>query len=129
MILYIHTLTRKLCQPLMCLQKTVVAKSSFSVSLQTPANVIHIPRRYKYDFSKEKMDPRRPLPMTSRERNMSTFLYLLSLAVLTVGASYAAVPLYRIFCQQTGYGGTTQVGHDTDKIGIMKPNKEKRITV
>lgn len=25
------------------------------------------------------------------------------------GMSYAAVPLYRIFCQMTGYGGTTQV--------------------
>jgi cytochrome c oxidase assembly protein subunit 11 len=26
-----------------------------------------------------------------------------------VGATYAAVPLYRIFCQVTGYGGTTRV--------------------
>lgn len=25
-----------------------------------------------------------------------------------VGASFAAVPLYRVFCQVTGYGGTTQ---------------------
>ncbi len=25
-----------------------------------------------------------------------------------LGASFAAVPLYRIFCQATGYGGTTQ---------------------
>ena len=27
------------------------------------------------------------------------------------GLSFAAVPLYRIFCQQTGYGGTTQVAY------------------
>lgn len=26
-----------------------------------------------------------------------------------VGAAYAAVPLYRLFCQVTGFGGTTQV--------------------
>lgn len=26
-----------------------------------------------------------------------------------VGLSYAAVPLYRAFCQETGFGGTTQV--------------------
>lgn len=26
-----------------------------------------------------------------------------------VGMAYAAVPLYRLFCQVTGYGGTTQV--------------------
>ena len=29
--------------------------------------------------------------------------------ILMVGAAYAAVPLYRLFCQVTGYGGTTQV--------------------
>lgn len=26
-----------------------------------------------------------------------------------IGASFAAVPLYRLFCQVTGFGGTTQV--------------------
>ena len=35
--------------------------------------------------------------------------YVFALAVATAGAAYAAVPLYRVFCQQTGYGGTTQV--------------------
>ena len=25
-----------------------------------------------------------------------------------IGMAYASVPLYRIFCQVTGYGGTTQ---------------------
>ena len=32
---------------------------------------------------------------------------LVPLAML--GAAYAAVPLYQLFCQVTGYGGTTQV--------------------
>ena len=27
-----------------------------------------------------------------------------------VGLSFAAVPLYRVFCQATGYGGTPQIG-------------------
>jgi len=38
------------------------------------------------------------------------------LAVAMVGAAYASVPLYNIFCKVTGYGGTTQtaeVGADT----------------
>jgi cytochrome c oxidase assembly protein subunit 11 len=30
-------------------------------------------------------------------------------AVVMLGLSYAAVPLYRMFCQATGFGGTTQV--------------------
>ena len=34
-----------------------------------------------------------------------------------VGAAYAAVPLYRMFCQLTGYGGTTQrVTQYSDRI-------------
>lgn len=35
-------------------------------------------------------------------------LGLLAIALAMVGMAFAAVPLYRIFCQQTGYGGTTQ---------------------
>lgn len=68
---------------------------------------------------------------TTAERNKSTLLYLLSLAILTAGASYAAVPLYRMFCQVQGYGGitTTQVGHDTEKVEAMEPQKERLITI
>ncbi len=31
-----------------------------------------------------------------------------SVAIGMVGVAYAAVPLYRVFCQVTGFGGTTQ---------------------
>lgn len=33
---------------------------------------------------------------------------LFGVAFAMLGAAYAAVPLYKIFCQVTGYGGTTQ---------------------
>ncbi|CAN0881710.1 Cytochrome c oxidase assembly protein COX11, mitochondrial [Linum grandiflorum] len=35
-------------------------------------------------------------------------MYLTGLVVVMVGCTYAAVPLYRTFCQATGYGGTVQ---------------------
>ena len=35
-------------------------------------------------------------------------LLCLSVAAAMIGLSYASVPLYRIFCQATGFGGTTQ---------------------
>jgi hypothetical protein len=45
----------------------------------------------------------------SREKSSRRTLgYLVGVAVAMVGASYAAVPLYRRFCQATGYGGTVQ---------------------
>jgi cytochrome c oxidase assembly protein subunit 11 len=39
--------------------------------------------------------------------NLKTGLMAASIAVGMVGMGFAAVPLYRIFCQVTGFGGTT----------------------
>ncbi|MGQ0741763.1 MAG: cytochrome c oxidase assembly protein [Alphaproteobacteria bacterium] len=41
-------------------------------------------------------------------RNDAVLLSCLAFVAVMVGASFAAVPLYRIFCQVTGYGGTPQ---------------------
>jgi len=43
-----------------------------------------------------------------RTANRRTALALGGVATAMIGASFAAVPLYRLFCQVTGYGGTTQ---------------------
>ena len=40
--------------------------------------------------------------------NRKVALVMLSLAGGMLGLGFASVPLYRIFCQVTGYGGTTQ---------------------
>ena len=37
-----------------------------------------------------------------------------------LGMSFAAVPLYQIFCQVTGYGGTTQKADDTTGVILNK---------
>ena len=64
--------------------------------------------RTQFNFAK-KPKPLKP-PRTRQDESRTTMTYLFALAVATAGAAYAAVPLYRVFCQQTGYGGTTQVG-------------------
>jgi len=38
-----------------------------------------------------------------------------------VGAAYASVPLYRLFCQVTGYGGTTQRVEQYSETILQKP--------
>lgn len=40
---------------------------------------------------------------------MKTAYYMGGIALLVFGLSYASVPLYKVFCQMTGFGGTTQV--------------------
>lgn len=41
-------------------------------------------------------------------RNLRVALTAAGVALCMVGLSYASVPLYRLFCQVTGFGGTTQ---------------------
>src|SRR5665213_469463 len=50
---------------------------------------------------------RRPGRPPGRRRG-ATVVLLLSVVAGMVGLSFASVPLYRIFCAATGYGGTTQ---------------------
>ncbi|KAG5895344.1 hypothetical protein JTB14_003141 [Gonioctena quinquepunctata] len=59
----------------------------------------------------------------------STLYYVTAAGVVTVGLSYAAVPLYRMFCQAYSYGGTTAVGHDASKVESMSAVKHKPLTI
>jgi cytochrome c oxidase assembly protein subunit 11 len=51
-------------------------------------------------------------------RNTRTALILFSVVAGMIGLSFASVPLYRIFCQVTGFGGTTQVSEAAPGAGI-----------
>lgn len=54
-------------------------------------------------------------------KNQVTLLAIFVLFMLTM--SYAAVPLYKLFCQVTGYGGTPKVVEKNsfeDSFGIIK---------
>lgn len=42
-------------------------------------------------------------------KNRRVGLTVLAVALSMLGLAFASVPLYRLFCQVTGYGGTTQV--------------------
>ena len=47
-------------------------------------------------------------------------IYLIMFVLLMLGLSYASVPLYKIFCQVTGYGGTPQVSEENKTKIISK---------
>jgi cytochrome c oxidase assembly protein subunit 11 len=46
--------------------------------------------------------------MRQMSRNARVVLMSTATVVAMVGLTYASVPLYRLFCQVTGFGGTTQ---------------------
>jgi len=53
-------------------------------------------------------------------RNRRVGLIGLGIVAGMVGLAYASVPLYMLFCQVTGYGGTTQVASESPKGVIAR---------
>jgi cytochrome c oxidase assembly protein subunit 11 len=53
----------------------------------------------------------------SASRNLRTGLIAGAVACSMVGMGFAAVPLYRIFCQQTGFGGTARIDEGAEAPG------------
>ena len=49
-----------------------------------------------------------------------TPLLLAGIFILMLALSFAAVPLYDLFCRVTGFGGTTQVSKEAPKIVLDK---------
>jgi len=56
--------------------------------------------------------------LSLEQRNKRVGLMALGLALAMLALGYAAVPLYRIFCQVTGFGGTTQVASATEAANV-----------
>jgi len=86
-------------------------------------------RESKTNFLSRSLFSKIRKPRTTAEKNRTTLLYLSSAVIGTVGASYAAVPLYRVFCQTTGYGGTVVEGHDSEKVASMKKKEDRLLTI
>ncbi|CAM4555053.1 cytochrome c oxidase assembly protein COX11, mitochondrial isoform X1 [Lepidochelys kempii] len=93
------------------------------------------PRRQAWPGLQQARGAARPNPFTRgqeqewRRRNKTVLTYIAAAAVGMVGMSYAAVPLYRLYCQATGLGGSAVAGHDSDQIETMEPVKDRIIKV
>ncbi len=56
------------------------------------------------------------LPASAARKNKRMLAVLVLGVFGMIGASYAAVPLYKLFCQVTGFGGTTQVAAEESSV-------------
>ncbi|XP_062298693.1 cytochrome c oxidase assembly protein COX11, mitochondrial [Scomber scombrus] len=64
-----------------------------------------------------------------KARNKTVLTYIVAAGVGMIGLSYAAVPLYRLYCQASGLGGTAVAGHDAELVESMTPVKERIIKI
>ncbi len=58
--------------------------------------------------------------LISHDRNRWVAYALTGFVALMLAMAYAAVPLYQLFCQATGYGGTTQTASSNPKGVIAR---------
>lgn len=57
------------------------------------------------------------MPSTSIPRkHTSTLVSLIAICIGMFGLAYGSVPLYRLFCQVTGFGGATQVADSAPDV-------------
>src|SRR5690349_14569401 len=66
-------------------------------------------------------------PTSSSGGKRDSTYYAATIGVVFLGAGFAAVPLYRLYCQSTGYGGATaQKDYGTIAQSDHKKGKKKR---
>ena len=56
------------------------------------------------------------MALEAANRNRATLATLAVVVFAMVGLAFASVPLYRLFCQVTGFGGTTQVATQAPEV-------------
>ncbi|WP_311268716.1 cytochrome c oxidase assembly protein [Sphingobium sp. WCS2017Hpa-17] len=59
-----------------------------------------------------------PDPKDPKSRNRRTMIKVSLVALGMFGLGFASVPLYRIFCEQTGFGGTTQRAEASTNVPV-----------
>ncbi len=59
----------------------------------------------------------------TQRRNVKVGLAAFAFALFMLGLGYASVPLYRIFCQVTGFGGTPQIASEAQAATVSATNR------
>ena len=67
-------------------------------------------------------------PDTARS-NLRVGLMAFAGALAMLGLGYASVPLYRLFCQVTGFGGTTQVASESKAAAAARAATGQTISI
>ncbi|MET0370435.1 MAG: cytochrome c oxidase assembly protein [Sphingobium sp.] len=59
-----------------------------------------------------------PSPFDRNRRNRRTLIAMAGIGLAMLALGFASVPLYRIFCQVTGFGGTPQRAYDNAGVRV-----------
>eukprot|EP00549_Striatella_unipunctata_P001502 CAMPEP_0118676118 /NCGR_PEP_ID=MMETSP0800-20121206/1857_1 /TAXON_ID=210618 ORGANISM="Striatella unipunctata, Strain CCMP2910" /NCGR_SAMPLE_ID=MMETSP0800 /ASSEMBLY_ACC=CAM_ASM_000638 /LENGTH=305 /DNA_ID=CAMNT_0006571571 /DNA_START=37 /DNA_END=954 /DNA_ORIENTATION=- len=95
-------------------QVTAIIRRTKTTNASTEELTQRLAQQRAYEFYRLKRKNDWRLPSVSSfagntyDRNVRMASYAMAAVIGAVGATYASVPLYKMFCQATGFGGTTQ---------------------
>lgn len=101
---------------------SLIKHNTIVLSRYNNCNILRINRNSSNNNSYNKR--RQEYEKQQQSEHMKVAYYVSAIAVFIFGLSYASVPLYKVFCQMTGYGGTTQ---RADASKVVEPVKGARI--
>lgn len=98
-------------------------RSATATNRAAEPTVLRVPRRHFSEAAEGGAGgSNKPRFTTTSEKSqrgaMDTAFYVTAIAIGMLGLSYASVPLYRMFCAATGYGGTAQKGKVCSLCGL-----------
>ncbi|KAK8869569.1 hypothetical protein IAR55_000136 [Kwoniella newhampshirensis] len=110
--------------------------SSASTSSSSGSSLLGdgVARRMSAEEARKALEDRRKKMYSERgKKSRSVVMYSIGTMVIALGATYAAVPLYRAFCSATGFGGTPMTDptrFTPDRLYTTPESRDrKRITV
>ncbi|KAM9463029.1 cytochrome c oxidase assembly protein COX11, mitochondrial isoform 2-T3 [Clarias gariepinus] len=122
-----HHIQQAFCNAQKCVQsfniRGLATSSNQLFVRRTPQRFVNQTRGTKIHRAKQQQEEE------WKRKNKTILTYIAAAGIGMIGMSYAAVPLYRLYCQASGLGGTATAGHDTDLVETMKPVKDRVIKV
>ena len=70
-----------------------------------------------------------PLSPDAARSNLRVGLMAFAGALAMLGLGYASVPLYRLFCQVTGFGGTTMIASESKAASAARAATGQKISI
>lgn len=99
------------------------ASASVLIRRKLSANVNN---KLQRRFTNRNFSSQNSKPNATEKANMNSLYYMTTVVVFFFGLTYASVPLYKVFCSMTGFGGTTQVA-DEEKARKVAPVEGSKI--
>ena len=86
--------------------------------------------RYPHIVGKRSALTAADIHLIRKRKNRTVLMYIGAAAISSIALAYAAVPLYRLYCQASGYGGTTKkIENVGEVLQSMEKVEDRELTV